>query len=83
MLGIRHPFTRAVYEQDGDGTIRVTRPDGAWGIFRHDGRWVRGAVRECDAQLCGWVGGPQIGNHRVTSDPVDTPASEPSARPAS
>jgi hypothetical protein len=64
MRGIVHPFTKALYEQDGEGRIRVS--DGECvGVFTVDGRWISGALRECDPQLCGWVGGPQIANHRV------------------
>jgi len=69
MLGIVHPFTKALYEQDGQGRIRVTLGDRV-GIFQTDGRWVEGDLRECDPQLCGWVGGPQIANHRVPAKPV-------------
>jgi len=69
MLGIVHPFTKALYEQDGQGRIRVTL-GGRVGIFQADGRWVEGDLRECDPQLCGWVGGPQIANHRVPAKPV-------------
>jgi hypothetical protein len=68
MLGMRHPFTRALYEQDGAGHIKVTRTDGAWGIFNVDGSWVRGAVEECDAQMCNWISGPQFRNMRVSAD---------------
>jgi len=67
MLGIRHPFTGALYEQDGEGHIKVTLADGTWGVFETDGRWIRGAVEECDPQMCGWVGGPQYGSHRLTA----------------
>ena len=28
MLGQRHPFGKAVYEQDGNGNVRVTGPNG-------------------------------------------------------
>ncbi|MEM7342185.1 MAG: transposase [Actinomycetota bacterium] len=63
--GIRHPFTRALYERNGDGNIVVT--DGTRrGVFTSEGRWVSGELRECDPQLCGWVAGPQIGSHRVS-----------------
>jgi hypothetical protein len=68
MLGIRHPFTRALYEPEGDGTIVVTElPDrgGRTGRFTREGRWLSGDLRECDAHLCGWVAGPIIGNHRL------------------
>ena len=67
--GIVHPFTKALYEQDGAGNIRVTH-GGRVGIFGTDGHWISGELRECDPQMCGWVGGPQIANHRVAVDPV-------------
>ena len=62
--GIIHPFSKALYEPEAGGTILVT--DGEdWGRFRRDGSWVEGVLRECDPQLCNWVGGPQVANHRV------------------
>jgi hypothetical protein len=49
-----HPFTGALYELRPDGTIAVS--DGSRsGIFGPDGRWISGALRECDPQLCVWV----------------------------
>ena len=63
--GILHPFTGALHEQDGAGNIRVTLGNRV-GIFGIDGHWISGELRECDPQLCGWVGGPIIANHRVT-----------------
>ena len=65
MLGMRHPFTRALYEQDGEGHIKVTRSDGSWGLFKPNGQWLNGAVEECDAQMCNWINGPQFRNMRV------------------
>ncbi len=68
MLGIRHPFTRALYERDADGTVVVTElPErgGRTGVFTREGRWLSGDLRECDPHLCGWVAGPIIGNHRM------------------
>lgn len=62
--GIRHPFTGALYEQH-DGKIKVTSGDDE-GIFSIEGEWVSGDLRECDPQLCGWVGGPQFANHRMS-----------------
>jgi hypothetical protein len=67
--GIIHPFSKALYEQDGKGNIRVTE-HARVGIFATDGRWISGELRECDPHLCGWVGGPQIASHRVAVDPV-------------
>jgi hypothetical protein len=62
--GIVHPFSKALYEQDGQGHIKVTHGDRV-GLFTTTGTWLSGELRECDPQLCGWVGGPQIANHRV------------------
>ena len=61
--GIVHPFSGALHEQDGEGNIRVTLGDKT-GIFGTDGHWISGELRQCDPQLCGWVGGPLIANHR-------------------
>jgi hypothetical protein len=69
MLGLVHPFTKALYEQDGEGRIKVTL-NGAYGVFTTRGKWIEGEIKECDPQLCGWVGGPQIANHRVSKAPV-------------
>jgi hypothetical protein len=68
MLGIHHPFTRALYEQDGDGNIRVTRK-GQTGLFTPDGQWIDGDIYEADPQLCGWVGGPKVAHHRIQRTP--------------
>jgi len=69
--GIVHPFTGALHEQDGEGNIRVTH-DGVEGIFGTDGHWISGALRECDPQLCGWVAGPQVANHRVDTSKANS-----------
>jgi hypothetical protein len=63
--GLRHPFSGALYAQDGDGHIIVTLGE-RQGVFHTNGRWISGELREADPQLCGWVGGPIVGNHRVT-----------------
>ncbi len=65
MLGMIHPFSKALYEQDGNGLVRVTTKDGRTGLFRTDGAWVEGELFECDPQLCGWVGGPKVAHHRI------------------
>lgn len=52
--GIRHAFTNASYELNEDGNIVVT--DGALqGVFKRDGRWISGELREADPQMCVWV----------------------------
>jgi hypothetical protein len=64
--GIRHPFSGATYEQDGNGNVLVTSK-GRTGLFRANGSWISGEIEEADPQLCGWVAGPIIVNHRVAS----------------
>lgn len=68
MRGIVHPFSKALYEPHDDGNIRVTHGDLA-GVFGPDGRWISGELRECDPQLCGWVGGPHLPSQRIVIDP--------------
>jgi len=67
MLGLRHPFTRALYEQDGKGNVVVTTADGRIGTFDRVGVHVSGEVFEADPQLCGWIGGPKLAHHRIQS----------------
>ena len=57
--GLVHPFTKTLYVKNGDGNIEVTDGD-LKGIFRRDGSWLEGELRECDPQLCGWVGDPKL-----------------------
>ncbi len=68
MNGIRHPLSGALYERDGEHegatAVKVTDGDRS-GRFAADGRWLEGPLRECDPQLCGWVAGPQVANHRT------------------
>ena len=70
MRGIIHPFSKALYEQDGAGHIKVSF-EGRSGVFNIDGSFIEGEIRECDPQLCGWVGGPQIANHRVAAPAIE------------
>lgn len=72
MLGIRHPFGGALYEQNGDGNILVTTADGSRsGVFTPLGKHISGELRECDPQLCGWVSGPIMANHRMSESAPD------------
>ena len=68
MLGLKHPFTRALYEQDGEGNVRVTH-NGRVGVFRVDGTWIEGDIFEADPQMCGWIGGPKVAHHRIQREP--------------
>lgn len=64
MLGQVHPFSGALYEQDGRGNVRVSR-GGRSGLFRQDGTWLEGELFEADPQFCGWIGGPKAAHHRI------------------
>jgi hypothetical protein len=64
VLGMRHPFSGATYEQDGNGNVRVSKGEES-GLFRPDGTWIEGEIFEADPQLCGWVGGPKVAHHRI------------------
>lgn len=65
-LGIVHPFSRALYEQDGTGNIRVTSSSGErTGTYTPDGRHLEGERFDVDRHLCGWVAGPKVTHHRI------------------
>ena len=56
MASLWHPFdTSKFYELDQDGNIRISDGD-KFGIFTTDARYISGEIRECDPQLCVWVG---------------------------
>jgi NAD(P)-dependent dehydrogenase (short-subunit alcohol dehydrogenase family) len=74
---LRHPLTGAVYEDQGDGSVRVEAADGSVGIFRHDGAWLRGALRQADPHLLGFVAGPALGSGRLPA--AAAPAAPPRA----
>ena len=46
----------ALYDLNDDGTVTVTK-DGHEGHFDARGRWLSGAIRTADPQLCGWMAG--------------------------
>lgn len=71
MLGIRHPFSNALYERgEQERTIKVTDGDDV-GIFTDEGEWISGTLRFCDPQMCGWVSGPVMLNHRMSEAATD------------
>ena len=45
--GLIHPFSKALYVKTDDGNIRVTDGD-RQGLFKRDGSWIEGDLRECD-----------------------------------
>ena len=70
MQGLYHPFSKALYERHGDGQIKVTDGDKV-GVFTDEGEWIEGELRFCDPQLCGWVAGPLMLNHRMSEAATD------------
>jgi len=68
VFGLVHPFDQSLYEQDGEGNVRITRRDGESGRYHLDGSWIDGDVFDVDPQMCGWVGGPRA-QHRLQSEP--------------
>ena len=64
MLGMVHPFSKALYEQDGNGNVRVILGSQT-GLFRGDGSWIEGEMFEADPQMCGWIAGPKVVHHRL------------------
>jgi hypothetical protein len=71
MAGIRHPYSRDLYEPAGDDLIRVTRnKDGQSGLYGKEGQYIEGAKIDVDPQLCGWVASPRGAHRMVAKDPV-------------
>jgi hypothetical protein len=66
MNGIRHPFTGALYEPEGDGFVLVTLGDRS-GLFSRAGQWLAGDLREADVHLCGWTGSPRAKSVRLST----------------
>lgn len=59
----RHPLSGTLYEEIGEGLVRVTR-NNASGVFRCDGRWLEGDVTQADLHMLVWVGAPNISGDR-------------------
>lgn len=55
----RHPLSGAIYEDLGDGLVRVDK-NGSVGIFRADGHWVEGELTFADLHMLVWVGGREL-----------------------
>lgn len=55
----RHPLSGAIYEDLGNGLVRVTK-NGQTGTFHADGRWVEGELTFADLHMLVWVGGREL-----------------------
>lgn len=77
-MTLRKYFMRVngqTYEELGEGLVRVSDPDGRSGLFRSDGRWVEGDLRQANIHMLIYTGGPVIPqefNYRWPEVPVDT-----------
>ncbi len=52
--GSKHAFTGAIYALNADGNVVVADGDRR-GVFKPDGRWISGEMRQSDPQMCVWV----------------------------
>jgi hypothetical protein len=65
--GVKHGFTGAMYVNVGPDRVRVTMPDGRFGVFDGMGRWIEGEVYDVDPQLCVWMSSNRIrSSHRLS-----------------
>ena len=56
-----HPFSGAVYEEIGDGLVRVDdNLKGKSGIFKWDGTYVEGSLTYADPHFLFLIGGPDL-----------------------
>jgi hypothetical protein len=49
---------RCAYQEVSHGLIQVTHDDGRAGLFRADGRWVEGPLRDANLHMLIYTGGP-------------------------
>ena len=66
--GLKHPFGGALYIATPDGSVRVEH-DGRWGLFKRDGQWIEGEIRDADPHFCGWVGADPVQPRGVKTKP--------------
>ena len=55
----KHPLSGSIYEDLGDGRVRVTKRE-ATGVFDSWGRWIEGDVTQADPHMLQWVGGRDL-----------------------
>ncbi len=79
-MRIRHPLSGAIYRTRDDGLIEVELGERS-GVFRTDGRYVRGELRSADPHLLVYMAGAETASRRRTPRPPPRPAGAP--RPVS
>lgn len=83
-MKLRHPLSGAIYTSREDGNVTVESPDGPQGVFRPDGSWVSGALREADPHMAGFVASLPLPSRRRAAAPppsVATPRRPATDRP--
>jgi len=69
-----HVLGKKMFEEIGDGLVKVTDEAGRSGVFRWDGPYVEGELTEASLHMLIWCGGPRIPkvmNYRWPEVPAD------------
>ena len=56
---MKHPNSGAIYTLRDDGNVDVEN-NGVKGVFRNDGRYLCGDIRQADPHFILWLAGPQL-----------------------
>ncbi len=64
-MKLRHPLSGAIYTKHGDDRVLVESADGQSGVFAPGARHLRGALREADPHMIGWVLSPDMQDRRT------------------
>jgi NAD(P)-dependent dehydrogenase (short-subunit alcohol dehydrogenase family) len=67
-MKLRHPQSGALYVRQDDGLVRVEQGE-RQGIFRADGSYVSGALRQADPHFAGWVASGGAGSRAQPEPP--------------
>ena len=54
-----HPISGALYEELGEGLVKITKDDSA-GVFHWETGWVEGDILTPDLHFLQFIGGPQL-----------------------
>ena len=56
-----HPISGVIYEEIGDGKVRVENPKtGVHGVFTWDGKWLEGDLTYADPHMRVYIGGQDL-----------------------